>query len=572
MSILRARTPPYAEVSGGKTTHSDQIALAFSVSSHGTVSGRHKVWVKEGTSDGDCPGVVDTDGLLDRFETVRSLSELVAGLATGRGGCVFVVADAGLGKTTLLRRAESMARSRADADGRRFVLGRTDGVLLGAPHSYRFTDQLFASLGSEGIGLVPGGGQRGSNRFFTAIRSLEGLSSEQPVLLSLDDMHLADADSLALVEFVCRQVSTRAVGFVGTLRRSPTEALELTRRLESDGYASILELAPLNAEDSLDLFCARTWGDVTRPVIEMATASCGGNPLLIEEVARSLISGSKIPCIEPFSAGRRAILLRRFSGVPEETFRFLRAASVLGVSFRPAVAGRMVELDGPMLDSALEEATATGLLEVNGESARFVHPIFATAVYEGLQGPLRTELHESAFRSISQTGGTPAELAEHAIEAGLSEEVALAVIVRSGEEALRSGSWSEAIRFLSVAAEKGDPAPADLARKLGEALAGGGQPREAITCLEAVIARPEVEGVELGKALIVLGRAELACGLVSSPLERFEDAARIFEPVDKALAVDALLRGASVTRFFVGPARPSSWRSGLRHSQTAWAR
>jgi DNA-binding CsgD family transcriptional regulator len=496
----------------------------------------------------------DTDGLLDRFETVRFLSDLVSGLATGHGGCVFVVADAGLGKTTLLRRAESMARSRANAGGRRFVLGRTDGVLLGSPHSYRFTDQLLASLGAEGIGLAPVRGQdHASNRYFTAIRILEGFSPEEPVLISLDDMHLADADSLALIEFVCRQVSTRAVGFVGTLRRLPTEAVELARRLESDGYASILELGPLNDQDSLDLFCARTWGDVTRPAIETATASCGGNPLLIEEVARSLLAGSKVPCIEPFSPGRRAILLRRFAGVTDETFRFLRAASVLGTSFRPVVAGRMVELDGPMLDSALEEATATGLFEVDGPSARFVHPIFATAVYEGLQGPLRTELHEAAFRSISQLGGTPAELAEHAIEGGLSDEAALAVIVQSGEEALRSGSWNEAIRFLSVAAEKNCPAPANLERMLAEALAGGGRPREAIVRLEAVVARPEVEGVELGKAMMVLGRAELACGYVSSPRERFEEAARIFEPLDKALAVDSLLRGASVTRFFVGP-------------------
>jgi DNA-binding CsgD family transcriptional regulator len=495
-----------------------------------------------------------TDGLLDRFETVRSLSDLVARLAAGRGGCVFVVADAGLGKTALLRRAESMARTRSDPGGSRFVLGRTDGVLLGSSQSYRFTDQLLASLGSEGIGLRPEGGNlQGPNRFFTAIRTLEGLSSERPVLLSLDDMHLADPDSLALIEFVCRQVSTRPVGFVGTLRRSPTEATELVRRLELDGYASVLELKRLNPEDSLDLFCARTWGDVTRSVIEAASASCGGNPLLIEEVARSLLGGSKIPGIEPFSAGRRAILLRRFAGVDEGTFRFLRAGSVLGTSFQPAVAGRMVEFDGPVLDSALEEATVTGLLELDGELARFAHPIFATAVHESLRGPLRTELHRAAFRSLSEMGGSPAEMAEHAIDGGLSDEAALAVTVEAGEEALRSGAWTEAIRFLSVAAEKGRPLPADVVRKLGEALAGGGYPREAITCLEALIARPVVEAAELGRAMVLLGRAELACGLVSRPLERFEEAAGIFEPIDKALAVDALLRAASVTRFFVGP-------------------
>ena len=277
----------------------------------------------------------DTDGLLDRFDAVQSLSELVAELAAGRGGCIFVVGDAGLGKTTLLRRTESMARSRSDAWGRRFVLGRTDGVLLGMSHAYRFTDQLFASLGSDGLGTFPTPGQGGSNRFLTATRTLEALSSEQPVLVSLDDMHLADSDSLALVEFVCRQVQGRRVGFLGSLRRLPSQAIELARRLEANGYASILELGPLDQGNSLDLFCARTWGDVTSSEIEAAAETCGGNPLFIEEVARSLLGGSKTPSIEPFSTGRRAILLRRFAGVSDETFRFVRAASVLGISSGP---------------------------------------------------------------------------------------------------------------------------------------------------------------------------------------------------------------------------------------------
>jgi predicted ATPase len=327
----------------------------------------------------------DTDGLLDRFDAVHSLSELVAGLAAGRGGCVFVVGDAGLGKTTLLRRTESMVRSRSDAWGRRFVLGRTDGVLLGSSHAYRFTDQLFASLGSDGLGPVPAPGQAGSNRFLTATTTLEGLSSEQPVLVSLDDMHWADSDSLALVEFVCRQVQGKPVGFVGALRRLPSQAIELARRLEANGYASILELGALDESNSLDLFRSRTWGDVTTSEIEAAAATCSGNPLFIEEVARSLLGGSSVPSIEPFSIGRRAILLRRFAGVSDETFRFVRAASVLGISFRADVAARMIGFDGPMIDAALEETTVTGLLVAQETSVSFVHPAFASAVYEGLQ-------------------------------------------------------------------------------------------------------------------------------------------------------------------------------------------
>ena len=40
--------------------------------------------------------------------------------------------------------------------------------------------------------------------------------------------------------------------------------------------------------------------------------------------------------------------------------------------------------------------------------------------------------------------------------------------------------------------------------------------------------------------------------MVESPLQRCEEAARILEPLDRSLAVDALLRGASIARFFIG--------------------
>ena len=159
----------------------------------------------------------------------------------------------------------------------------------------------------------------------------------------------------------------------------------------------------------------------------------------------------------------------------------------------------MIGFDGPMIDAALEEATVTGLLVSEDTSVRFVHPAFASGVYEGLQGPLRTEFHQAAFRSIWAVGGTTTQMAEHAVAGGLSDEIALAVIVEAGEECLVAGSWNEAIRFLSVAAADGRrSAVPGIQRMLGEALAGGGRPTEAITCLEALLARPEVEGVERG--------------------------------------------------------------------------
>ncbi len=498
----------------------------------------------------------DRSGLLERSDAQMALRGLFDQLKEGRGGSVFVVAEAGLGKTTLLRWAESEALSKTGALLGQCAVGRADGVLFGTGGAFRFADQMFASLGADLQPTVidPRGEVHRSNRFYSAMRALEECSRRQPVTLLLDDLHWSDDDSLALVEFICGRISSMAVGVVATLRPWPPNAIETAKRLQLDGYARITELGPLSPDASIALMASRVWGDPAPKAIEQASSLCGGNPLLIEEVARSLTGGSQAPAVEPFSTGRRAILLRRFAGVSEDTYRFLRTSSVLGASFRPSVVARMVGFDPPATDRALEEACAAGLIETSLLSAHFVHPMFSGALYEGLLGPLRDELHEAAFRAIRFLGGSSGEAAEQAMAAGLTDDVAASSVRDAGVQALTTGAWSAAVRYLRYAVEIAGPnADPSMLRELAEGLAASGAPEEAVAMLEDLIARPEIEAVERGRALVVLGEARLACGRVESPLDCFNEAAILLEPLDPSLAVDALLRGAFVARLTLGP-------------------
>jgi DNA-binding CsgD family transcriptional regulator len=203
---------------------------------------------------------------------------------------------------------------------------------------------------------------------------------------------------------------------------------------------------------------------------------------------------------------------------------------------------------------ALEEASATGLIQPGLLSAQFVHPMFSGALYEGLQGPLRSELHEAAFRAIRFIGGGPGEAAEQAIMAGLTDDVAISSVRDAGVAALRSGAWSTAVRLLRHAVQVAGPAstPAML-RELAEGLVSSGCPEEATELIEEMLECPEVSPLERGKALVVLGEARLACGRLESPIDCFNEAAGLLEPLDNSLAVNALLRGAFVARLARGP-------------------
>jgi len=499
-------------------------------------------------------GGSDTQGLLERDDAILAMSSLLERLEGGRGGSLFFIGEAGLGKTTVLRRFEREAWSHIG----RCMVGRADGVLFGSGRPFRLADQIFASLGidvSHSRFAGEGGAQR-SNRFLAAIKALDECSSHSPVLLLLDDLHWSDPDSLAMAEFLCRQLEPRTVAIVGTLRPWPPGAIELARNLEHAGFAICHELRPLGRSSSEVLMASRIWGDIDRELLENASSECAGNPFLIEEVARSLLGGSNVPAVEPFSFGRRSILLRRFAGVSEDVFKFLRAASALGTRFRPGVVARMVGFDVVETAQALDEARTAGVVDVDSDAARFRHPLFATAVYEGLQEPLRTELHEAAFRAIRFLGGAVGDAAEQALMAGLTDDVAVQSVRQAGLEALEVGAWQTATRFLGYAASTtGSNAPSSLVCDLAEAYLGAGSSEDAVRTIEALISRGELDERQRGRALVIVGNARLAMGLVDSPFHSFEEAARVLEPVDRSAAVNALLRAAHVARLVEGPRR-----------------
>jgi hypothetical protein len=490
------------------------------------------------TVEGDRLGA---EGLFERSRASMALDRLFRRLDEGFGGALFFAADAGLGKTSILRFAEAYARSgRATARGHCNV-ARATGVLFGTGHAFRFVDQLFASVGADlGSGPdVAGGEANRSNRFLTALRFLDRCAAERPVVLLLDDLHWADVDSLSLIEFLCRQIPSRAVAIVGASRTWPPESSEMARRLELEGFAFVEELQSLSRQASVALLRSRLWGETAPEVLEKAADDCNGNPLLLEEVARSLMGGATAPSLEPFSTGRRAILLRRFAGVSDVTFRFLRTASVLGSEFVPRVVASMMDFEAPQVDGVLEEACGAGLVQIVHGIGRFVHPAFGDALYEGVQEPFRTKLHEAAFECLRKEGREPGQCAEHAMLAGLSDGVAIGMVRKAGNEALESGAWSLAMRFLGYAVMvTGERPPTYLIREHAEALTGAGFPDEALKSLHGLIETREIDDREKGRIKMALGQARIAAGQFAEPVTCFEEAAKLFAPLSRGSSLD----------------------------------
>jgi predicted ATPase len=426
--------------------------------------------------------------LLEREAALAAVDGLLERARAGEGGALFVLGDAGAGKTSILEAARRAATGFAAGEGR--------GSVVEASLPFGILEQALAALG-EGSPLdaAPGGGgatDARATRFSATLRWLEARAVRGPVLLLLDDLHWADGDSLALLTLICRRLARRPLAVVAGLRPHPPAALEAAHALAAGRGAAIEQLRPLSPEASSALVGRWAGGEVGEAARRLAAELCAGNPLLLEEAARLLARGEALP--DPTGAPPlSALVLSRLVDGDRDALRYGRCAAVLGVGFRPALTAELAGMAADHGDAVLEGLCRTGLVRGAGAGrGEFVHPLFRQALLESLDAPVRSRLHARAFRLLVDAGAPPAEAAEHALAGHLEGDAsAIATLDAAGRAALRLGAVSSAALHLRGAVElAGDRAPAGTRVALAEAELLRGAGAEAVAVCDAVLADP----------------------------------------------------------------------------------
>ncbi len=501
---------------------------------------------------------------LERETLLAAVTGLLDGVRAGRGAALFVVGEAGLGKTTSLSQARMLA-----APAVRMGLGRGDVMETSLP--FGVLAAALSAVGNHDLVASPprdaGIGDMRAARFYGVLRWLEHTTG--PVLLALDDLHWADPDSLALLSFLCRRLDGLPVAVMGTLRPWPPAAHELISALAHDGDARVQRLAPLSAEASAVVLANRLGRPVTDTVADGAAALCAGNPLLLEQVAAAVSApGSQAGALLGAGAaiGAEGILLARFAGLPPEALRVARAASVLGTRFRPALATEVAGLDGRQAEAALSALCRSGLVRADTDTtAAFVHPLFGQSLYQDLAAPVRVRQHARAF-TVLCAHGLEAEAVEHAIRADLlGDPAAITVIERAGRAALATGALGTAVEHLRAAVRlAGDRPSPTLLLALGDALQASGRPGKAIQVYDRLRTQADPGPAERVQTLRMLGRALFLTGAHEQAIQRFAEAAALAETCCSETTVAEVLLDDAVTSYLIlGPTHslPSATRA-----------
>jgi hypothetical protein len=442
----------------------------------------------------------ELDWLSAAFEEARASGATVA---------VRVLGESGVGKTALVRRFAGMA----SAQGALVLAGRcyerelvpfkaVDGVVDALSlHLARLPIDAAAALAPPAAGLLPqlfpvlgriepiaSGGAAGRAslepremraRSFAALRELfVNVARSQPLLVAIDDLQWADADSLALLAEIVRPPEAPRMLLVCTARVDAPEA-----RLALPFATRDLQLAPLPPEEAREL-AAELLARARTPTVRSPDAiagEAGGHPLFIAELARHAHRS-------PHGEVRfDEALFDRVSSLDERARRMVELVAVAGAPVRLATAARALgEDDRARLASCLSLLRAESLVRTarggGADRVEAYHDRMREAVLARLDEATRRGWHERIALTLESEQGADAEaLAVHWRGAGAPDKAARWALA-AAREAGRSLAFERAATLgrMALSLVAADHADAQRARVLvADALANAGRGPEA---------------------------------------------------------------------------------------------
>lgn len=277
--------------------------------------------------------------------------------------------------------------------------------------------------------------------FDATVQVLDEQTQRHPLLVVLDDIHLMDADSLQLLEFVASHGTTGPMLVVGT-RRIDGTARPSDDVLDSwEPIAQHLPLAGLSTEGVAALLGGR------RHATE-ALAITAGNPLFVEQILRAQRLRDA-----PLDDGTLADATRsRFRALDPQLTACLVAVSLLGRHARVRTVADVLGRSVTDTRSLLAEAVGAGLL-TEVERPETAHPLFAVSAEELLTTEARESMHHRAADLLASLGATASEIAGHLVRAGAGHRrAAVAALTRAGHEAAETFAYHSAVEHHAQAA------------------------------------------------------------------------------------------------------------------------
>ncbi|MGW6130133.1 ATP-binding protein [Cellulomonas sp. NPDC055163] len=380
--------------------------------------------------------------LVGRGPELDDLDDALSSVSAGSGSIMLLEGEAGVGKSSIAHAVRTTAHllglevrgASASAVPRRPFALLAEALL--SPRPEHGTDDALGPVPSrapspveEELAALLDGARDApaapavvarTEELFTALVRRRGDSG--PWLLVLDDLHLADEASLAVLYRLAREGTVERALLLATMRPVPRGAeLATVVAAWTRAGARYVELRPLAPAAVVELAESRI-GAPAGPALRGALATTGGNPRFVADLVRALQDADALVPTPPggvdvahdgWTAPLDTLVVARLDYLGADVVALLARASVLGSSF---VVGDLAELaDLPVAHCwrILRHALAAGVVHARGDRLAFRHDLVRTALYAGLDPAERRDLHARAARALQQAGAPPAVVERH---------------------------------------------------------------------------------------------------------------------------------------------------------------
>ncbi|MFN8114383.1 MAG: AAA family ATPase [Solirubrobacterales bacterium] len=415
--------------------------------------------------------------LVEREGELQATTAAIDLISDGGGRTVLVEGPAGIGKTSILRRAwEHAEQSRVrclSARGSELEIDFPYGVVRQlfeaalsdpAERERAFAD---AASGAASVFAPDVGGEEGGDQVsFSALHGLYwmtlNLAGDEPLLLFVDDIHWCDRPSLRFLSYLSHRLEGVPVGLVAGLRSTdPGSDPALIADIVGGPDVIAIRPGPLSAEAIGEVVASRLGGSPDRTFNGAVGTATGGNPLLL----RQLLSALELEGAEPTArdagliadVGPKAVnrtVLRRLGRLEPEAAEVARGLAILGDGAELEAIAEYCGYQNQTVAAAIG-ALAQAEIVGTGERIGFVHPLVRDALYSDRVPGERQRDHARAARLLLDRGASDEKVAAQLINADvIGEEWAAEVLERAAAEASSKGAMESAAAYLERVLEE----------------------------------------------------------------------------------------------------------------------
>lgn len=426
------------------------------------------------------PRLVGRDGVL------AELDDDLDRIAAGAFRVVLIEGAAGLGKTRLA--AEVMARRSGRATclyARSHRWGTTASLgpwveALDRHLRSRSADDIRRLCGSsidhlatvvasvESVAATVAGAPRRGRLLEGLVDVFEALSGERPVLVALDDIHLADTSSWEALRYLAARLPSARIGILATARRTDLHrhpiAAEVLKGLDDDGLLRRVDLPALGEDEIRHLagavIEAETGTDVgviPRDLVSWLATRTLGQPLFIVGLVRALLAEDAdlaAPRLERVPETLRERVSLDLQALDARHREVLELFAVIGRRTDPVQLREVGGWSAAAIGEVLENLCRSHLVTEDGRGPDLVyevaHPIIQDTVYQDIGGARRRLLHRAVARSLLAAGRLGDAAVHFARSAERGDAEAVDALCRAMAQAEDRGLYREALAVLDA--------------------------------------------------------------------------------------------------------------------------